>query len=612
MLRPEPMTKVVVIGLRNDLQKVVDSLHSLGVVHIAQQPEGLEIGSPLEEAEVLSEAAVRLEAAMSALGIKKTGAVIDLTASLKALLKKANDAAARISSLQDKEASLKEELKSASDRLALLRVLKQFSLDPGDLSVSLRFSLLIGHAKNPKHIPEIKKHEKAFVQEKAIGGKTYVAVLYPEEEREKISELISASGIMPLNFSHLEGARGSTKDLIEKTEKSILSIRKELSQLAKEKERIRSKEAGFMVSAMRRLEIELERANAPLRFGVTERAFLLTGFVPTRSLLTLQKKLSEATNGRITIQIEKPAKKEPIPVKLKNPNPVRPFEFFMRLYTLPDYREIDPTFLTFLTFPFFFGFMLGDMGYGLVTLILFLWLRKKVPAARELATILAWASVFTIIAGAFFGEFFGLESVFGYELPHLLSRAHQQMDLLKLSILLGAVHVNIGLIVGFVNVLHHHGLKMAILEKASWFVLQAGVVLLALKSTGAGAALLALSVVMLYMGEGFKGIIELPSIFGNILSYARLMALGLASLSLAEIVNEFAHEFISSGSVGGIVSAILIVVLGHVINIALGILGPFLHSLRLHYVELFSKFFKGGGIPYRPFGADIKPQTEGG
>ncbi|KHO46844.1 MAG: V-type ATP synthase subunit I, V-type H+-transporting ATPase subunit I, partial [archaeon GW2011_AR3] len=114
----------------------------------------------------------------------------------------------------------------------------------------------------------------------------------------------------------------------------------------------------------------------------------------------------------------------------------------------------------------------------------------------------------------------------------------------------------------------------------------------------------AVSIVLLWLGEGVKGLIEIPSIFSNILSYARLMAIGLASVKLAEVVNEFATEFIHQGGIY-IFYAVLLLVVGHVINNALGIIGPFLHSLRLHYVEFFTKFFKGGGKEYIPFGREI-------
>ena len=111
---------------------------------------------------------------------------------------------------------------------------------------------------------------------------------------------------------------------------------------------------------------------------------------------------------------------------------------------------------------------------------------------------------------------------------------------------------------------------------------------------------------MLYKGEGVQGIVELPSIFSNMLSYVRLGAVGLASVGLAVVVNEkLTLPYFEKGG-WFIALGIFALVVGHVINIALGVIGPFLHSLRLHYVEFFSKFFKGGGVLYSPFGQKQK------
>ena len=149
----------------------------------------------------------------------------------------------------------------------------------------------------------------------------------------------------------------------------------------------------------------------------------------------------------------------------------------------------------------------------------------------------------------------------------------------------------------------------AIYEKASWFILQIGIALLALSYFGKilispliGAGFLGLSILMLFKGEGIKGIIELPSILTNIMSYVRLMAIGLSSVELAIVINESSKEFFHKGGFFVLIG-VLILVIGHAINIMLGLLGSFLHSLRLHYVEFFSKFFHGGAKKYQPFGA---------
>ena len=152
---------------------------------------------------------------------------------------------------------------------------------------------------------------------------------------------------------------------------------------------------------------------------------------------------------------------------------------------------------------------------------------------------------------------------------------------------------------------------MAILEKCSWWLLQFAVLIIVFSAIEilvpvmlyVGIGLVIVTAVMLFFGEGIQGLIELPSIFVHIGSYMRLMAIGLASVGLAIVINEQSGILFSKG-IFGILAGIIIFSIGHVINISLGIIGPFLHSLRLHYVEHFTKFYKGGGKEFSPFGAD--------
>jgi V/A-type H+-transporting ATPase subunit I len=148
-------------------------------------------------------------------------------------------------------------------------------------------------------------------------------------------------------------------------------------------------------------------------------------------------------------------------------------------------------------------------------------------------------------------------------------------------------------------------------------VLQAGVVLVAASkglleqvpllsgihaSALAGWIVLGLGVLGILVGERLQGLFELPSIFGNILSYLRLVAIGLSSVYLALVINDLGGELVHSGGMW-IAVGVLVIVLGHALNLALGLLGPFMHSLRLHYAEFFMKFYAGGGKAYDPFGA---------
>jgi V/A-type H+-transporting ATPase subunit I len=237
---------------------------------------------------------------------------------------------------------------------------------------------------------------------------------------------------------------------------------------------------------------------------------------------------------------------------------------------------------------------------------LFSFLRFKFKGRRMLSALcnsLIIASIASILFGFVFGEFFGATVI-----KPLLHRAEDVNTMLLVSVIVGIVHLNLGFLFGFLNVLRYHGAKAAVLEKGSWMLLEVGAALIAADSLKMvaigmypGAAVILAAIVMLYKGHGIGGIIELPAIFSNILSYARLFAVGLASVSLALVINRFATDFFASGGVYAVLG-VLTLVFGHVVNLMLGILGCFLHSMRLHYVEFFSKFYEGGGEPYSPFG----------
>jgi V/A-type H+-transporting ATPase subunit I len=428
------------------------------------------------------------------------------------------------------------------------------------------------------------------------------------------------------------------KELERVTQKKV-ELLSEVSSIKKEYEQ-------FLKDADKVLGENVTVAEAPLMFATSKNIFVVRGWAPEDKIGELKKELNSIAKDKIYVHTEKPDKHDNVPIAFQNPKLVEPFEFFMNLYTLPSYKEIDPTFFLALTFPIFFGMMLGDVGYGLITLALFWYLKVKMPKAKVLNAFMI-ASVSTIIFGVIFGEYFGLEvfpsSMNGigrvvcdgyhlcertiedgkviYEIPHLLTRHKQIGDLLSISLLIGVFHLALGLIIGFINVYEAHGFKMAIFEKGGWIMILPFMVWLLTDQlniiTGFSADLIrpffpapaiiigifVLGGIFVVIGEGVRGAIEVlfMSMLSNILSYGRLMAVGLASVGLAAVVNQLAGQMFQGGILG-IIMGVLVLVMGHTINILLGILSPFLHAIRLHYVEFFGKFYHGGGVQFKSFG----------
>jgi len=208
---------------------------------------------------------------------------------------------------------------------------------------------------------------------------------------------------------------------------------------------------------------------------------------------------------------------------------------------------------------------------------------------------------------------FNISTPIGEPITFPLHRTHMVMTFIVATALFGFLHVNAGFIVGFFSVKGQHGLMHAINEKLSWIIVELGIIaaIVALYF-GLGLPVILVCVVvaivgvyLLFKGEGIKGPIELISLLGNILSYTRIIAVGLSSIYIASTFNMMAFQLIwdpASGLSIMMVFAILIFIVGHALNTLLSIIAPGLHALRLQYVEFFGKFYTGGGRAYKPFG----------
>jgi V/A-type H+-transporting ATPase subunit I len=298
--------------------------------------------------------------------------------------------------------------------------------------------------------------------------------------------------------------------------------------------------------------------------------------------------------------------------------------------------------LIFVFFPIMFGLILGDIGYGLMTLCVLVLLKRKfrTPGWQQLISIVMIASVWSIIFGFFFGEIFGPLGLWGRIFGHLpeeeiirlgpldifpMDRLATNAVLLLIgtSIFIGVVHTGVGSILGIKTELNYGEKKHAYFERLPVLLFQLffaifllGLVMGQMTMVGLGAIIILVSIVMMVMGpEGPMGMAHVPFYVSNLISYLRLLAIGLASVGLAFAANQLAFYVIMPMLSGGahdsadftaiaIVVGLAVLVVVHFINMLLGILSPFMHPLRLHYVEMFTKFYSahGGGVEYAPFG----------
>ena len=615
MLRPYEMSSVILTGPIKLQERVINELHKLRILHIVEhtQSELADIGDPLENANALSEIIVKVRALITALDIKEKWAKFKLQRGLLEINQTTKKLNEELINLLDKLKETEEYLSKSEAVKQELEILKNIDIPLETFASYKSLAHFRGYLKQ-SNLMDLKGilptiTENFMLLYDTVEKKSFIALFVDVKHKENVSKILQGIGFSPVSFTNIETFKGTAAANFGKIEVENIKLRNIKDNLNKQIEELRTEYKGFLLAAEEFLSRELEKAEAPLKFAVTKDAFLIKGWVPTAQLNSTIDKLNKAAENKVFIHSEIPKKNDDVPVKLKNKKYAEPFEFFMDLYSMPTYKEIDPTFFVFLTFPLLFGFMLGDFGYGLVTLVLFIILKKAILKAKNLFNVLIVASLATMFFGLLFGEIFGYEEIFGFHLPHILSRSHQINELTYLAIAIVVVHVNFGLIIGFVNELRSHGIIQALNAKGGWIVLEIGAALLALSyfkiiilPIYVGAVFFIGSLYMIFKGEGIRGLIELPSIFSNILSYASLMAIGLSSVKLAEVINEYAAGMFHKGGFL-ILAGVLILVVGHAVNIGLGMLGSFLHSLRLHYVEFFTKFFHGGAKRYSPFGA---------
>ena len=656
-------------GSKDVISPVVEKLHELRLLHIVNyngnQPE-FELGKPIGKAKEYSEDLIKLRSATRYLDIKnkapdKTYPESQVLSEMDNLL---NNVGAEVTATFERITAIEAEVKSKQDQVKALTPLSVLPLPLDAYYGYDSLATFVGTAATPVDADVARVSPVNEIFTGTAKNATLVAIFVPADKAGEVSAVLSEHGFSETSVPKLEG---NVDSAIATLGGSIKSLEGEMAPLQKKLADMKKQYEDLMLATDEYLSMQTRKTEAPLRFAETANAFVIDGYVPSDQFARLKSELESAAGGRLEVQLiaDKEAddlveKGEDVPTQMDNPSLAKPYELVTRLFAIPEYKEFDPSLLIFVFFPIMFGMILGDVGYGVMTLLVLILLKKRFRTEgwQQLINIVMIGSVWSIIFGVFYGEIFGPLGLWGRvmgqlpeaELEHLKSvglyfgegvygslgrlgplgifpmdrlASNAVLLLIGTSIFIGVIHCSVGSILGILTELNYGEKKHAYFERLPVMLFQVffaiallGLVMGQMIMVYLGAVVIVVSIVMMVMGpEGAMGLAHVPSYVSNLISYLRILAIGLASVGLAYAANQLAFYVIMPMLSGGakdsseftipaIIVGVLVLLVVHFINFLLGILSPFMHPLRLHYVEMFTKFYSahGGGVEYSPFG----------
>ncbi|WP_299335132.1 V-type ATP synthase subunit I [Haloplanus sp.] len=639
MLRPERMSKVSVTGSKGVMDDVVEAVHDCNLLHVTEYDnswEGFEPGTPVQGADDTSEKLVTVRSIESILDVDPEDAGPTRIVTDEALDEELEKIRGRVNELEDRRDDIRDELGSVEEQIASIEPFATLGIDLDLLSGYDTIDVVVGQGT-------------ANEVERAVADAAGIAAfeVFAEEDvvaafarpTDDADEDVLTDALVGVDFTALEvpDAEGSPEEYVAELEHRRQQLSSKLDTVEDELEEVKVKRADFLLAAEEKLSIDVQKREAPLSFATTDNAFVAEGWVPTAEYATLKAAITDAVGDHAEVEelerasfdadgfeavrenVSVPADPEPAdpaaadggdevradggggvvmrddspPVVQNNSDAVKPFEVLTQAVSRPKYDEFDPTVVLFLTFPAFFGFMIGDLGYGaLYTLIgYYLYNSFEGDAFKSMGGVTMFAGGFTMLFGVLYGEVFGLHLIATYLWEGVVGLSHAPMEKglspsgqsyaltwLVVSILMGIVHLNVGYLFDFIENLNHHDAKHALYESGSWILMLNGLWVWILSQSavsykpnfiftifdGSGAApeageaisatyalgfngfpelvglvgfgAFAVGLVLLAVGEPIE-IIEFLNVLVNALSYTRIAAVLLAKAGMAFTVN---------------------------------------------------------------------------
>jgi V/A-type H+/Na+-transporting ATPase subunit I len=623
------MSRVEIIGLKKHLDKAIGTLHNFGRMQIDDIREipdlMIQSFSPTEKMRIeREETDLRIaningliETFSKIMREKEKPTVEGIAISSYQITENVADITNQIQYLNNRKKTLQDELITFSKYMEMLKMITPFIPEDTKNSGNATIRALI-HSSQTSTMTLLANQLKLITNGKfemitaRVGDETNAVIgIFPLElvsqvegfmKNERVTQLI-----LPEEYAYL-----STEEALNHIEDKVRLDHEELDQIDLRLQRMAEEWLPKLRFWQLICKDRIDELETFLKSGETDYTFTIFGWIPDEDFNILEDLITSTFKGNISVRkinIPKEMRRK-IPVKMKNANFIEPYEHFVQMRATPSYSDIDPSSLVAIFMPIFFGMMAGDVGYGIVMLLLAIYGGKKVKEGllSDILKFLKLGAIWTMFFGVLFGEYFGsLGELIG--IPALWISRSDSTSIFPLLIMAGSVgvgHILFGLLIGAWNAFLQKS-NSHFMERIGMFVGVVGLLFLIGAMTTAlpggfriaGWVTLAVGLVLLSVSLGTSGIflgpIEFVGLLGSILSYLRIAALGLASVFLAEVANEL------GGTIPSLLLGLLIAVLIHSLNIAMGILSPTIQSLRLQYVEFFRRFYQGGQSPFLPF-----------
>jgi V/A-type H+-transporting ATPase subunit I len=630
------MDRVEILCLRNRLREMTTTLQEAGLLHIEEVPTAMENvpgflrrahPDPEQTQKLFQlEELDRLLRESEPLLTVKPG-YDEVAAAAKSLPELGSDASL------DKARAWSEELRELARQRASLRdnleVLANYrrmleNIEPvlGHRQVRLghgaRAVILQGDVQ--RAVPLLEEGVKRAVQgdveviAQLVGKKTVAAmILYPETEDAAVTRVLLDQGINPMDLPDKSMGGLPVREVMQRIDKTLASQRRELAEI-EQKLDAASRQHGAALTAMQRVVADrLSEIKVVDSFAESELIAVIQGWVPHAQLPEIERIVEQrfGSNAHLAVLPLDDVDRKQVPTLLYNPKWFRPFEVLLKLFKPPTYGTLDPSAMVGIAFLLFYGFIVGDMGYGISIILFGLFLQKKWgrnELVKYAGIVAVYAGVSTCFFGFIYGEFFGDLPERYLGIHPIFHRAHHTTAMLVLAILVGVVHIYMSLVIAVwenfrLGHKHHGEEKLGMLIGLTGVLLGVGGAAL-LPNLTIVAVVLAILFLVAAAAILFKAarwfmplhMLEIISLVANIVSYSRLMALGVAGIALADLANSML-----GGSGIGLLIGIFGAFFVHLLNLGISMFSPMLHSLRLNYVEFLSKFYAPEGKSYQPF-----------